>query len=86
MFKNVLSLTFAASLASAATISTSATCDGVTTVGTFSASCNDGHYMASADLLVSGGLSVGVHVSPSTMFPPGTVRHPQTFPMISCLQ
>jgi len=72
MFKYILSLTFAVTFATAATISTSVTCDGVTTVGTFSASCNDGHYMASADLLVSGGLSIGVHVSPSTEFPPGT--------------
>ena len=50
MFKYVLSLTFAVGLASAATISTSATCDGVTTVGTFFASCNDGRYMAYASL------------------------------------
>jgi hypothetical protein len=40
MFKYVLSLTFAVSLASAATITTTATCDGVTTVGTTSAMCN----------------------------------------------
>jgi hypothetical protein len=72
MFKYVLFLTFVVSLASAATISTSATCDGVTSFGTLSASCNDGHYMASANLVISGGLSVGVHVSPSTGFPPGT--------------
>jgi hypothetical protein len=57
MFKYLLSLTFAVGLASAATISTSATCDGVTTVGTFSASCNDGRFAAnafiSAPLIVS---------------------------------
>jgi hypothetical protein len=50
MFKYVLSLTFAVSLASTATISTSATCDGVTTVGTFGARCDDGLYMAFASL------------------------------------
>ena len=41
MVRCVLCFTFAVSLASAATISTSATCDGVTTVGTTSASCGD---------------------------------------------
>jgi hypothetical protein len=41
MFKYVLSLTFAAGIASAATIGASATCDGVTTVGPFSASCGN---------------------------------------------
>jgi hypothetical protein len=50
MFKYVLSLTFAVCLASAATIGTTATCDGVATVGTFFASCNDGLYMAFASL------------------------------------
>lgn len=54
MFKLFLSLTFAVSLASAATISTSATCDGVTTVGVFSASCDDGRVVASASLQSSG--------------------------------
>jgi hypothetical protein len=50
MFRYVLSLTFAVGLASAATISTFAGCDGVAMVGTFSAFCNDGHFMASAVL------------------------------------
>ena len=40
MLRYVLSFTFAVGLASAATISTSATCDGVTTVGTTFAMCN----------------------------------------------
>ena len=48
MFKYVLSLTLAGGLASAATISTSATCDGVTTFGTTLASCNKGHTEAHA--------------------------------------
>jgi hypothetical protein len=50
VFRYILSLTFAAGFASAATISTSASCDGVTTVGTFGASCNDGLYMAFASI------------------------------------
>ena len=50
MFRYVLSLIFAVGLASTATISTSATCDGVTTVGTFGARCDDGLYMAFAGL------------------------------------
>ena len=55
MFKYVLSLTFAVSSTSAATISASATCDGVTTVGTpsaftLSANCNDGRFSADAQL------------------------------------
>jgi hypothetical protein len=61
MFKYVLSLTFAVGLASAATISTSATCGLATlttTFGTFSASCNDGINEAQASLEVSGTLSV----------------------------
>ena len=48
MFKHVFSLTLAVGLASAATISTTATCDGVTTFGTASATCNDGHFSATA--------------------------------------
>jgi hypothetical protein len=50
MFKYLLSLTFAVSFASAATISTQATCDGVTTFGTFSAICFGQHSMAEASL------------------------------------
>jgi len=50
MFKLFLSLTFAVGFASAATISTSVTCDGVTTVGTFSASCNSIGSFANADV------------------------------------
>jgi hypothetical protein len=48
MFRYVFTLTFAAGFAAAATISTSATCDGVTTVGTASATCNDGRFSATA--------------------------------------
>jgi hypothetical protein len=48
MFKYVLSLTFAVGFAAAATISTIATCDGVTTVGTDLAVCNDGRMEARA--------------------------------------
>ena len=64
MFKYVLSLTFAVGLASAATISTTVNCDGVTTVGTFSASCNDGRFMAQASIGISGGLSISVDAGP----------------------
>jgi hypothetical protein len=80
MVKYVLSLTFAVSLASAATISTSATCDGVTTVGMFFASCNDGRYMAYASLSAPSfvdtqiGLSdfsVSVDVNQVGLGPPG---------------
>jgi hypothetical protein len=48
MLRYVLSLTFAVSFAPAATISTTATCDGVTTVGTTSATCDDGQFRATA--------------------------------------
>jgi hypothetical protein len=48
MFRYVLSLTFAVGLASAATIITIATCDGVTTTGTTGASCDDGRSSAIA--------------------------------------
>jgi len=48
MVRYVLFFAFAVSFAPAATISTSATCDGVTTVGTVSASCNDGLFEAHA--------------------------------------
>jgi hypothetical protein len=41
MFRYVLSLAFAVSLLSAATINTTVMCDGVTTVGTTLAMCND---------------------------------------------
>jgi len=50
MFRYVLSLTFAVSFAPAATISTTATCDGVTTVGTSLAICNDGRFIAAASI------------------------------------
>ena len=50
MFQYVLSVTFAVGLATAATISTTATCDGVTTVGTSSAMCNDGSFFAAASV------------------------------------
>jgi hypothetical protein len=50
MFRYVLALTFAVNFATAATISTSATCDGVTTFGTTNAFCNDGRFMADASL------------------------------------
>jgi hypothetical protein len=46
MFKCALSFTFALGLVFAATINTSVTCDGVTTMGF----CDDGHFMAHAGL------------------------------------
>jgi hypothetical protein len=58
MFKYLLSLTFAVGLASAATISTSATCDALTVVGIFSASCNHLTSQAQAVLEISGTFSV----------------------------
>jgi|SRR5580704_11360761 hypothetical protein len=78
MFRYFLSLTFAAGIASAATISTSATCDGVTTVGTFSASCASGMSISHANLNVGPGFAFGVGVyaipsSESPPFPPQTV-------------
>jgi hypothetical protein len=60
MFKYVLSLTFGVGFASAATIGASATCDGVTTVGPFSASCGN-------DFLVTAGVSQS-SVSVSAVF------------------
>ena len=64
MLKYVLPLTFAVSFASAATISTSATCDGVTTTGTFSASCGDADItgFASASAMVQTGVTIGISV------------------------
>jgi hypothetical protein len=64
MLRYVLSLTFAVGLASAATISTFATCDGVTTTGTFSASCNDADItgFASASAMVQTGVPIGISV------------------------
>ena len=50
MFKYVLSVIFAVGLATAATISTTATCDGATTVGTSSAMCDDGSFFAAASV------------------------------------
>jgi hypothetical protein len=50
MLKFVLPLTFAVSCATAATIVTSATCDGVTTVGTATAMCSDGRFFAAASI------------------------------------
>lgn len=66
MLKYVLPLTFAAAFATAATISTSATCDGVTTVGTSSAMCSDGRSFASAG--ISGSLQVLTFPSFFTVF------------------
>jgi hypothetical protein len=50
MFKYVLSLIFAVGLATGATISTTATCDGVITVGTTSASCSTPDVFAQASV------------------------------------
>jgi len=50
MFRYVLSLTLAVSYASAATISTTATCDGVTTVGTTFARCSTPDVLAQASV------------------------------------
>jgi hypothetical protein len=66
--KYLLSLTLVVSFARAATISTSATCDGVTTVGTTSASCNDGRFKADARVSQSS-LVVDALFLPA--FPPG---------------
>jgi hypothetical protein len=76
MFKYVLSLTFAVGFASAAIINTTATCDGVTTVGTFGASCNDGRMEAGAGidapLFASDAQHFGVVVhAGESGFPPG---------------
>jgi hypothetical protein len=76
MFKYVLSLTFAVGFASAATISTSATCDGVTTAGTDLAVCNDGRMEAraaiGAPLIASRADSFGVSLHAGSVgFPPG---------------
>ena len=60
MFKYVLSLTFAVGLASAATITTSATCDGVTTIGTTSAMCQSSDAIAYA---AAGPFGVNVYTS-----------------------
>jgi PEP-CTERM motif len=54
MFKYILSVSLAVGLVSAATISTSATCDGVTTVGTDFAGCDDGHFEARAGVSSTG--------------------------------
>lgn len=64
MFKYVLSLTCAVTLATAATISTSVSCDGVTTVGTFSARCDDGLYMAYAGLGAPSFVDTRIGLSP----------------------
>jgi hypothetical protein len=69
MFRYVLSLTFAVSFATAATITTTATCDGVTTVGTTSASCSDALSSASASVDISS-LSFGAEVQ-AMLTPPG---------------
>jgi hypothetical protein len=82
MFRYVLSLTFAVGLSPAATMTARASCDGVTTVGTNSAFCDDGRFMARAggggpafvDSRIAPGLGafgVGVSASPSPSgFPP----------------
>ncbi len=67
MFKYVLSLTFVLAFASAATISTSAMCDGVTTVGTTSASCIDGSG-SFASAMVTTGSMFGAEAQASTIF------------------
>jgi hypothetical protein len=71
MFKYVLSLTFAVGLASAATISTSAECDGGTTSGTFSANCNHLGFEAQASLEASGTFSVFTEASLAAPNEPG---------------
>jgi hypothetical protein len=65
MFRYVLFLTFTAGLASAATMTAQATCDGVTTVGTFGASCNDGRYMAFAGIDAPSFVDTRIGVSPN---------------------
>ena len=69
MFRYFLSVTFAVCLATAAIISTSATCDGVTTTGTISASCNNGRSSASAGGDTGGLLGPGIAVQAGTSFP-----------------
>ncbi len=63
MFRYVLSLTFAVGCATAATISTSALCDGMYTVGTFSASCNNLISQAQASLEIVGHFRVFAEAS-----------------------
>lgn len=73
MFRYVLFLAFAVGFASAATIMTTATCGQVTTVGTFSASCNVGAGAVIADAFIlapsfidsrtPGGFDFGVETS-----------------------
>jgi len=82
MSKLVLSLTFAVGVASAATISTSATCDGMTTVGTTLAMCNDGRSAASAQVSP---FSVSVEAGPLNV-PSFLAPHRQVSPMMNCLQ
>jgi hypothetical protein len=77
MFRYVLALVFAVGFASAAIISTTATCDGVTTVGTTEAICNDGRSAASAFVAFGvppfPGVPVGeVHVDVSNSVPGGS--------------
>ena len=93
MFKYALSLTFAIALASAATISTSVTCDGVTTVGTFSARCDVGLYMASAGLGAPSFVDTRIGLSPDfsvlvdvSRNLPGRGRRPPPSLMIMCLR
>jgi hypothetical protein len=78
MFRYVLSFTFSVCLTSAATISTSATCNGVTTFGTFSASCADGRYFAHANLQIIATFSADVDANPNS-FPPGSSSASATF-------
>jgi hypothetical protein len=78
MLRFVVYLTFAVSFASAGTISTSATCDGVTTFGTNFASCNDGLVMADAHVGASinpPGFSVFVEANPQFFASGGASAH-----------
>jgi hypothetical protein len=74
MLKYFVSLTLVAGLASAAMVSTSVTCDGVTTIGTTFASCNDGRSSASASSPNPnpfGGIVGIVAQASAAGFPPG---------------
>ena len=77
MFKYVLSVSLAVSLASAATISTIATCDGVTTTGTTGASCTTDVRVRS---LVSALISVDSALVPRRT--QGGSTHPRPNPLL----
>jgi len=79
MLKYVLSLTLAVGLVPAATISTSATCDGVTTVGTTSASCGDSTAQALVQITgLSFEVSVQATIAPSAV-PPSSASSSASF-------